>query len=204
VVPLLNKDELKDPHDDPEQWVRYVYTALEVAERFLDGQATEQELWGAGLPTYFDFSTDTVVWAINAAFASCHVEGAKLAAHAAAAAHQATDAHREATRCADRDNREALEHAAQATALRDIFGSLPFRALPALADGVLAWNDSCIVKLAASIYDERDFSDERMGILADALEEAGVAAEEVLGHCRQQGAVHVRGCWLVDLLIGKE
>jgi hypothetical protein len=53
------------------------------------------------------------------------------------------------------------------------------------------------------MYQERDFSTERMGILADALEEAGVADAEVLGHGRQQGSVHVRGCWLVDRLLGR-
>jgi hypothetical protein len=59
------------------------------------------------------------------------------------------------------------------------------------------------VKLATSVYQERAFTQERMGVLADALEEEGLTDEELLGHCRQQGAVHVRGCWLVDLLLGR-
>jgi hypothetical protein len=58
--------------------------------------------------------------------------------------------------------------------------------------------------LAAAIYDGRDFSLVRMGVLADALEEAGVTDEKILGHCRGQGAVHCRGCWVVDLVLGKE
>jgi hypothetical protein len=69
---------------------------------------------------------------------------------------------------------------------------------------VLAWNEGCVVKLAAGIYQDRDFSQERMGVLGDALEEAGVTDEEVLGHCRGLAAGHVRGCWLVDLLTGRE
>jgi hypothetical protein len=92
-------------------------------------------------------------------------------------------------------------HRRQCGLLRDIFN--PFRAKRTLAEGVLTWNDGCVVKLATSIYDERDFSPERMGVLADALEEAGVADEEVLGHLRSAGP-HCRGCWVVDLLTDRE
>jgi hypothetical protein len=97
---------------------------------------------------------------------------------------------------------ESEERKAQAALLRDIFGN-PFRAQPTLAATVLAWDDGCIVKLASGIYQEQDFSPERMGVLADALEEAGVTNEEVLGHLRGPG-VHVRGCHVVDLLTGRE
>jgi hypothetical protein len=89
-----------------------------------------------------------------------------------------------------------------AALLRDIFGN-PFRAKPAITEAVLCWNDRCIVKLAACIDEEGDFSSDRMGLLADALEEAGVTDEAMLGHCRP-GGVHVRGCWLVDLLTRRE
>jgi hypothetical protein len=54
--------------------------------------------------------------------------------------------------------------------------------------------------LAAGIHEDGAF--ERMGILADALEEAGCTDADILGHCRAEGE-HVRGCWLVDLLLGK-
>jgi hypothetical protein len=50
------------------------------------------------------------------------------------------------------------------------------------------------------MYDSRDFSD--MPVLADALEEAGCRDAEILGHCKS-GGEHVRGCWVVDLLLGK-
>jgi hypothetical protein len=56
--------------------------------------------------------------------------------------------------------------------------------------------------MANRIYDSRDFRD--MPVLADALEEASCTEADILGHCRQQGAVHVRGCWVVDLLLGKK
>jgi hypothetical protein len=90
----------------------------------------------------------------------------------------------------------------QADLLRDLFGPLPFRPVT-LPPSVLAWNDGCVVKLAAGIYQDRDFSSERMGVLADALEEAGLTDEVVLEHLRGPGP-HVRGCWAVDLLTCRE
>jgi hypothetical protein len=44
---------------------------------------------------------------------------------------------------------------------------------------------------------------ERMPELADALAEAGSGNEDILSHCRGPGP-HVRGCWVVDLVLGKE
>jgi hypothetical protein len=58
-----------------------------------------------------------------------------------------------------------------------------------------------VQKMAQANYDERAF--DRMPILAGALEEAGCTSQDILGHCRQPGE-HVRGCWVVDLLLGKE
>jgi hypothetical protein len=55
--------------------------------------------------------------------------------------------------------------------------------------------------LAQAIYDERAF--EHLPVLADALEEAGCTDAAILGHCRQPGP-HARGCWVVDLLVGRE
>jgi len=55
--------------------------------------------------------------------------------------------------------------------------------------------------LASAIYGERAF--DRMPILADAFEEAGCDHADVLTHCRGPGP-HVRGCWEVDLMLGKE
>ena len=63
-----------------------------------------------------------------------------------------------------------------------------------------AWLTSDAVALARGIYDERAF--DRMPILADALQDAGCVNDEVLTHCRGE-VVHVRGCWVVDLLLGK-
>ncbi len=64
-----------------------------------------------------------------------------------------------------------------------------------------AWRTSTVVALAAQMYQSQDFS--AMPILGDALQDAGCDSPEVLDHCRAPGA-HVRGCWVVDLVLGKE
>ncbi|MBA4064588.1 MAG: hypothetical protein C0501_12920 [Isosphaera sp.] len=85
--------------------------------------------------------------------------------------------------------------AAQCRLLRDIVGN-PFR--PVTADP--AWVTSTVVQLAAGVYAERAF--DRLPILADALQDAGCDHPDVLAHCRGLGP-HVRGCWVVDLVLGK-
>jgi hypothetical protein len=84
----------------------------------------------------------------------------------------------------------------QAALLRDIIGN-PFQHVTIDP----TWRTGTVTKLAQAIYDERAF--DRMPILADALEEAGCTDATILDHCRQPGE-HVRGCWLVDLLLGKK
>jgi hypothetical protein len=64
----------------------------------------------------------------------------------------------------------------------------------------LTWNDGTVIKIAQAIYNERAF--ERLPILADALEDAGCDNADILRHCREPGE-HMRGCWVVDLLLGK-
>ena len=82
---------------------------------------------------------------------------------------------------------------------RDIFGN-PFHPV-ILNPSWLIWHSGLLVSMARRMYDSRDFSD--IPVLADALEEAGCTNPDVLSHCRQQGAIHVRGCWLIDLLLNK-
>jgi hypothetical protein len=84
--------------------------------------------------------------------------------------------------------------------LRDIFGN-PFHPPPAIHPAWLSSNDATIIELARTIYDQRDFH--RLPRLGDALEEAGSIHADVLTHCRV-AAPHVRGCWVVDLLLGKD
>jgi hypothetical protein len=103
----------------------------------------------------------------------------------------------------------AAELQVQVTLLRDIVGN-PFRPLPPRRGKRawehkkhlwLAWNNGTVPKVAQAIYDERAF--DRMPELADALEQAGCANADILAHCREPGP-HVRGCWVVDLPLGKE
>ena len=104
----------------------------------------------------------------------------------------------EASRCAQFATVNAvIESAAQALLLRDIFGN-PFR--PVAFDG--AWRSDTAVSLAKHIYESRDFS--AMPILADALQDAGCDHTDILTHCRDESLTHVRGCWVVDLVLGKE
>lgn len=94
----------------------------------------------------------------------------------------------------NRFRKEQWEH--QADAIRDIFGN-PFR--PVTLDA--AWLTPTVTKLAILIYEERQF--DKMPLLGDALEEAGCSNEDMLQHCRG-GGEHVRGCWVVDKVLGKE
>jgi hypothetical protein len=81
--------------------------------------------------------------------------------------------------------------------IKEIVGN-PFR--PAAIEP--AWLTSTVVALARGIYDDRAF--DRMPILGDALEDAGCDNADILAHCRDANATHVRGCWVVDLVLGKE
>lgn len=87
--------------------------------------------------------------------------------------------------------------------LRDIFGN-PVRPV-AFSTG---WRTPTVTNLAETIYDDRQlptglFDNQRLAVLADALEDAGCDNEDLLGHLRG-GGDHVRGCWAVDLVLGKD
>jgi hypothetical protein len=82
--------------------------------------------------------------------------------------------------------------------VREMFGN-PFR--PITIDPLwLAANNGTVPKLAQAIYDEHAF--DRLPILADALEDVGCTNLDMFIHCRS-GGEHVRGCWVVDLLLPK-
>jgi hypothetical protein len=93
------------------------------------------------------------------------------------------------------DDAETAEKHWQCDLLREIFGN-PFR--PVCAE--LAWLTSDVLALARGIYDDKAF--DRMPILADALQDAGCDNVNVLDHCREERE-HVRGCWVIDMLLGK-
>ena len=81
------------------------------------------------------------------------------------------------------------------SSVRDIFGN-PFRPVTFSP----TWRTDTAVALARQMYESRDFS--AMPILADALQDAGCDNDDILDHCRGDGP-HVRGCWVVDLVLGK-
>jgi hypothetical protein len=158
--------------------------AVEATEQFADGIATRQMFLAVCGQIEADFRPPTaaskaVVDAINVLYVK--EKSSAIACADFASGYAST---------ADGNS------AAQAALLRDIFGN-PFR--PVTLDP--AWQTANVVALAQGIYAERAF--ERMPILGDALEDAGCDNADILNHCRQ-GGEHVRGCWVVDLILGKE
>jgi hypothetical protein len=94
------------------------------------------------------------------------------------------------------DRAYQAERSAQSALVRDIFGN-PFR--PVAFNP--RWRTADVLGLARGIYEERAF--DRLPLLADALMDAGCDPDDILTHCRSEGP-HVRGCWVVDLVLGKE
>jgi hypothetical protein len=172
--------------------------ALEVAEHYADGLAAPQELREAGEAAWKGarWTRSGTRSAAVAASQACSSPAEThsfltcvnvLCSHAAAG-------FSEAARVALQEERAAL-----AALLRDIFGPLPFRPVT-IAPAVLAWDVGTVGRIAEGIYDER--ASDRLPVLADALEEAGCTDGDLLGHLRGPGP-HARGCWAVDLLLGK-
>jgi hypothetical protein len=99
------------------------------------------------------------------------------------------------------------ESGVQAALLRCVFSN-PFRPLPALDPAWLTWNGGTVPRLAAVAYEGRQLPSghldpARLAVLADALEEAGCTDPHLLDHLRGPGP-HYRGCWPLDLLLGKQ
>lgn len=87
------------------------------------------------------------------------------------------------------------EHREQTALVHCLFGN-PFHPRPVCA----AWLTREVTALAGEIYAERAFG--RMPFLADVLEASGCTSVDLIEHCRS-GREHARGCWVVDLLLGK-
>jgi hypothetical protein len=86
----------------------------------------------------------------------------------------------------------------QCVLLRDLFN--PFQSPSPIDPTVLAHDGGAARRLAESIYQERRFED--LPVLADLLEEAGLADAELLGHLRAPGP-HVLGCFVLDAVVGR-
>src|SRR5262245_16186647 len=156
--------------------------AVEVAEAYADGRSTEEQLrqaWHDADWAAMPYGYDVLNMALDASNPSLELNGDIAATAANDALDKSLDPYCEFLRC--------------------IYGN-PFHRLPSLPATVLVWNDRAVVKLAQAIYDKGRFED--LPILADRLLDAGCDDGEVLAHCRGPGP-HVRGCWVVDLILGK-
>ncbi len=172
---------------------------IETAEKFADGEALRDELnaiWkGAFRPevrelAIFSFS------AFERLASSVCKRWPQLQAHWVAKKGGPPEAAAAALRA---------ELQAQAVLLRDILGSSFSSA--SLDPSWRTWNSGTVVQLARAAFDERELPSghldtTRLALLADALEDAGCTDPLILGHLRGPGP-HVRGCWAVDLLLGK-
>jgi hypothetical protein len=175
---------------------------VEAVESFADGAATAERVLAAlqdigidsvSLESVTDL--DPVAWAKYEAR-----DSAEFAANVATGTEESED---------DRAWGAAYdaEKAVQAAQVRDIFGN-PFRATSGIDGGWLRWNRGAVRRLAEAAYEERQLPSghldpARLAVLADALEEAGCTDAELLGHLRGPGP-HARGCWVLDLVLGKE
>ena len=168
--------------------------AVDSVERFADGNApaselqTAEEAAHAARRTAITNQDTRRECAADAAYNATFGEAQDIVANSAA----------EACVLAEHSWSEdkGKEFAHQSDLLRDIFGN-PFRRV-ALDP---AWRSVTVASLAETIYAERAF--DRLPILADALEDAGCTHADILEHCRGPGP-HARGCWVVDLVLGRE
>jgi hypothetical protein len=185
--------------------------AVEVAERFADGQASKRELADAqrhlagcikdnldGVAR--DAETGEVRDGLLAAqlVVSPRLSVAMLGATAAHAANAiAAGLYWQVWNDPGSESDDAYQEGIQqAQLLADIIGN-PFR--PEVVSR--RWLSATVVSLARAVYDEGQF--QNLPILADALEDAGCDSADILNHCRQPGE-HARGCWAVDLVLGRQ
>ncbi len=172
--------------------------AVEVAEQYADGRAKKQALTAAFHASARETAEDEDITcpdeyeANQALFAALHAVGTRddmvLTPQNAVGARN--------------DGDVEGEHTCQTAILRDIVGN-PFR--PATVSP--GWQTPQVVALAQAAYEQREMpagtlDASRLAVLADAFEEAGLPDAEVLEHLRSAGP-HVRGCWVLDALLGK-
>jgi hypothetical protein len=164
--------------------------AVEVAEGFADGAAGARALRAAQVAA----AKATADYDPAAGLGEYRADAALTAAMNAAGKRASL---RYAAECAaDASEDGDAERVAQAVLLRDIFGN-PFKRV--VLDP--PFRTSAVTAIATAMYESRDFG--AAAILADALEEAGCQDGEILGHLRGPGP-HVRGCYVVDLALGRE
>jgi hypothetical protein len=172
---------------------------VEVAERFADGLATAKGLRAArsaaeGVWDEWRTVGTPLEWPFHA-YAALVVGEVPIHLHRLCGPGNLTTMSVYRARAARRARQQAM--------LRDLFGN-PFR--PATLDP--GWLTPDVLTLAQAAYDHRTLpagtlDPARLALLADALEDAGCDNADLLGHLRGPGP-HVRGCWSLDLILGKE
>jgi hypothetical protein len=172
--------------------------AVETIERFVDGRATQEELEAATAESdsaHRDIPEGNVEQREAALAALWAAEWFSLKVPGEEVEHVVHSLHR-----AFQDDRAALaaEQAAQCELLREVVGN-PFSTLSA-DPAWLRWKGGMVKVMGDSIYDQRRYED--LPVLADALEDAGCDNPDILAHCRSAGP-HVRGCWVLDLLLAR-
>jgi hypothetical protein len=205
--------------------------AVEVAEFFADGLATEAEAEAAGNAAAEVNSDDTQgvpeqvgwraaraadhlvplpeeAWQLHVAweYAATAMEGEQLVKEGATPEMLDTWSEQSVESGSTMGWTSVNPDALVADILRDVVGPVPFRPLP-LTPSVKTWNNQVVQRLAEAAYNERQLPAgtldmARLAVLADALEEAGCHDAGLLGHLRSAGP-HVRGCWALDLLLQK-
>jgi len=185
--------------DDEEEWR---VDSIDVGERYADGLADEDEREKA-LGDASDGRPD-LLWdcCTNLVLADFVKEKPDDADGIDCAIGAAFEARTVAVLDDDDLDRELVEAATQAGLVRDIFGPLPFRKVVVPR----AWRTELVETLARAAYAERELpagtlDPERLGVLADALEDAG-GEGDILAHLREP-APRYRGDWVLDLLLGK-
>jgi hypothetical protein len=206
--------------------------AVEAAERFADGEATEDELRaasrsaeeaGRGLTRAANVATAAALAAgrfFDVRFSASHVASdggftrpADLIVYAMERADDPALAFAQVGtttplrgRRGRRSAAQSAEQSAQCGLLRCLFGN-PFQSVT-VDPAWLAGNGGAVAKLAQAAYDQRslhsgELDAARLAVLADALEVAGCSVTDILAHLRGPGP-HVWGCWVVDLLTGRQ
>ena len=155
--------------------------AVETIEQFADGEATEDDMRGADRALVraqpFSRLTAATRWAT----------WGKWRQH---------DSMKKAVTSCIEFTADLASREFRVSLVRCIFGK-PFQSVAFDP----AWRTSDVLALARGIYNQRAF--DRMPILADALQDAGCANDDILNHCRDTSTPHARGCWVVDLVLEK-
>ena len=163
--------------------------AVEVSEGYADGLATEAELEATGEEIEASFDQDGLSeaqrWVRGIAAGHVFDRSYRLAGQVSGECLRALG-----------QRHEGPEEQAQCDIIRDMFPN-PFRPVSFSPE----WRTDTAIAVARQMYESREFG--AMPILADALQDAGCDNEDILSHCRGPGP-HVRGCWVIDLVLSKE